>query len=60
MVLERNSTCEKRKLKAIISTSAGHKLKSDVIEFLLGVPQSQDEADGNTRTGCSWILQEQQ
>lgn len=39
-------------------TSAGHELKSDVIEFLLGIPQSQDEADGNTGIGCSWILQQ--
>lgn len=50
----------KRKIKAIIFTSAGHELKSDVIEFLLGIPQSQDKADGNTGIGNSWILQQQQ
>ena len=42
--------------KRMQPTSAGHELKPDVIEFLLEVPQSQDEADGNT--GCSWILQQ--
>lgn len=39
-----------------VLTSARHELKSDVIELLLGIPKSQDEADGNTGIGNSWIL----
>lgn len=38
-------------------TSARHELKTDVVELLLGVPQPEDEADGNAGVGCSWILQ---
>lgn len=49
---------EKEKADGCILTSAGHELESDVIEFLLGIPQSQDEADGNTGIGCSWILRQ--
>lgn len=41
-----------------VPTSARHELKSDVVELLLRIPQSQDEADGYTGIGCSWILQQ--
>lgn len=39
-----------------VPTSARHELKSDVVELLLWVPESQDEADGNAGVGHSWIL----
>lgn len=44
----------------MIPTSALHELKPDVIELLLGIPQPQDEADGDAGVGCSWILKRQQ
>lgn len=55
----KNKTKHKKKEK-YFSTSARHELKSDIIEFLLGIPQSQDEANGNVGIGSSWILQQQQ
>lgn len=39
-------------------TSARHELKSDVVELLLWVPESQDEADGNAGVGHGWILRQ--
>lgn len=39
-----------------VLTSARHELKADVVELLLGVPESQDEADGNAGVGHGWIL----
>lgn len=53
-----NLTQFQRKVLLFWPTSAGHELKSDVIELLLGVPQPEDEADGNTGVGCSRILRQ--
>lgn len=41
-----------------VLTSARHELKPDVVELLLWVPESQDEADRNAGVGHGWILRQ--